>query len=555
VTRTARPALAPIAAGTTVVRRDSTSSNIGFGGGWSNAAIGLGGLADRESETVFLPGIPIPAFIVDALLQFNGMAKKIVEREAYDCTREGFTLGSDPVAEKLRKAAVASISGQSDEDNTDNSEDGVLNLVERARNTAKAYGGSAIVMLVDDGLDPRLPIDTTRIRKILGARVVTRWEISPMQYDRRPSSSRVGKPEIYQVTIGGVATIYVHHTRVIIFQGSPLPDHIMARQNGWGGSLYDLIWASLMRYQIVMKMLPMLARRQNQGVYKMAGLEAAVAGGFKGQIIDRFEGQQAGMGISGDIAIGENEEYDVLTRTITGMREIIEPLQMDVVANADGQPKLLVFGETPGGIKSGDNPEYIAWLDTCAGRQGSHYTGPVKRMCRLVALSHEGPTQGVVPNLDGFKWLPLYQPSQAEADASDLSRAQRRQLDMQGVVTVEEARTDPDVARLYPGLDPANAPASPGVEPEGEEPLDDVDESQPVVAADASKIPAGEPLIGIRRAARELGRSPGSIMRDAVANKYPIWRDGGRWKVAMSLVRGATQPHVFTAPALVPAAE
>lgn len=542
MTRTARP-LAPLAAGTTVVRRDS------WGGGWSNPAIGLGGVADRESETVFLPGIPIPQFIVDALLTFNGMAKKIVEREAYDCTREGFTLGSDPGAEKLRKAAVASISGHSDEDNTDNADDGILNLVARARTEAKAYGGAAIVVLVDDGLDPRLPIDPNAIRRILGARVVTRWEISPMQFDRRPSSPRVGKPEIYQVTIGGVATIYVHHTRVVIFQGSPLPDHIMARQNGWGGSLFDLIWASLMRYQIVMKMLPQLARRQNQGVYKMAGLEAGIAGGYKSAIVERLEGQQTSMGITGDIAIAEDETYEVLTRPITGMKDIIEPLQMDVVANADGQPKLLVFGETPGGIKSGDNPEYIAWLDSCAGWQGAHYSGPVKRLLRLVALSKEGPTQGVVPPMD-LKWLPLYQPSQQEADASDLSRAQRRQLDMQGVVTVNEVRTDPDVARLYPGFDPSNAPASPGVEPDAEQPLDDADESQPVVAADASKIPPGEPLVGIRRAARDLGRSPGSIMRDAVAGKYPIWRDAGRWKVAMSLVRDSTRPHAF--PALVP---
>lgn len=519
--------LAPLAAGT-VVRAD------GIGGRWMNTEMGLGGVAHRTARATFEQPYTLPTYVVDALIQYNGVARRMCAREPYDCTREGLTLGNDPDAMALLAHCL---------------EWGMLRHVRRGRTWARGYGGGGIVMLVDDGRKSYEPLDETNIRRVLGARVLNRWELTPTVLDLDRNSPRAGEPEVYQVTIGGVRTMYAHHTRVIKMQGFDLPDQVLVRQLGWGGSVFDLAWAELRNWQVTNDLLPEMASRMSQGVYKQRYLEGGVSRDLKQQIVERFEAIQAGMSVLGDISIDPQESYEILARPMSGIGEIGELLGVAFVAAGD-MPEVLVFGKSPGGLHaSALSPEVTAWYDNCSGQQPEHYTPPVKRILRIHALAHEGPTQGRVPDFSALKWNPLYQESQQEKDASALSNAQRRQVDItSGVISVEEARTDPTL-RVHYTLSLETAPASTAVEPlDGEEPLDDEAElaAGAAVSADASQIPVGESLVPVMHAARRLGYKSGApLVRMAVAGRFPIWRVNGRWKVAQSLVDAAMTPHVF----------
>lgn len=515
-----------------------------MGGGWVNLEMGLGGVANRVARTGFAPSIPVPQYVVDALLQYNGVGRRLAMREAYDCTREGFTLGTDADSEALLAGAL--------EWAPEDEGRGVLHYIARARSWSRAYGGAAIVLLVDDGRKDHEPLDLANIRSVYGARVLNRWEIVPTTWDMRPKSMRVGKPELYHVTIGGSVSMRVHHSRVIIFQGFDLPDQVKRRQNGWGGSIFDLAWSALRNWQVAQDMLPEMITRMTQGVFKSTTLEDGVSAGYKDQIVERFEAMQAGMSVMGDIMIADGEDYSVLSRPISGTGEIMESMERYLVANADGQPKVLIFGETAGGLNSANiGPEMTAWYDHCSGMQRSHYTPPLQRLLDVLARAQDGPTRGVVPNYK-IEWVPLYQESQAEIDKAELTRAQRRQIDVTaGVVSALEARTDPDIERLYRTSD-ETAPAVAGIEPEPDdsELLDDESESVPVVSADAGLIPEGEDLIGVRQAAKRLGyKSAAPVLRMAATNAFPAWRINGRWRVAWSLVESSVRPTAH-APAL-----
>lgn len=527
-------AAAPLAGGTTV-RTDSSTRADGIGGRWVNPAIGLGGIADPIARTIFTTPTAIPQTMVDALLQFDGLAHRLASREPYDCTREGFSLGPDPDAERLRVAAMKSITGRTPVDVDEPI--GVLDLVKRARTWARAYGGAAIVMMIDDGREAREPLDRTGIRSIDGARVLNRWEVSPIAWDQDPRSIRLGRPTMYNVTIGA-SPFTVHHSRVVIFQGVELPDQVMRRQNGWGGSVFDLAFASMVSFKVAQRLLPNMVRRMTQGVRKMDRLETGIAGGVKASMIERFEAQQAAMGVLGDIAIGAGDDYEILTRPISGIGEALEGIERGLVADCDGLPKLLLFADTPGGIRNGDSPEVVAWYDNCASRQPTHYSPPTMRLLELLALAHDGPTGGRVPAMD-LRWHPLYQPSPTEQASVDLSRAQRRQIDLtSGSVTSAEVATDPDLARHYTLA--SERPAVAGIEPEvdEDEQLDDEAESIPVVSADLASVPEDEQLISVVAAARRLGFSTAApLMRMGAAGMFPIFRVGGRWRVAWSHVR------------------
>jgi phage-related protein (TIGR01555 family) len=428
----------------------------GLGGRWQNSELGLGGLTNRVARTSFNPSVTLPSVIVDSLLQFSGVAYRLCAREPFDGTRAGLLL-TDEGTESAEQAALRKHAIKW----------GMLRYLRTARKWARAYGGGAIVLMIDDGLEPREPLDRTKIRRIRGARVLNRWELSPCELDMDRRSLRVGLPTVYQVTLGGVAVEYVHHTRVIIMQGFELPAQVMVRQLGWGGSVFDLAWATLRNWQVSMDLVPEMVTRMTQGVYKQKYLEQGASADLKSQIVQRFEAMQAGMGVMGDIAISPEEDYSILQRPSAGMKELGELLVQAFIADGD-MPRTIALGESPGGWHGSNSPEVTAWYDYVSAVQEDEYTPAVDAMLELHALAHEGPTRGVVPQFT-TTWNPLYQPTQAEKDASDLSKAQRRAADVGGaVITPDEARTDPDLKERYT-LE-VRSPATPGIEPDGATP-------------------------------------------------------------------------------------
>ena len=138
----------------------------------------------------------------------------------------------------------------------------------------------------------------------------------------------------------------------------------------------------------------------------------------------------------------------------------------------------------------------------------------------------------------------MWQESEADQESTNLTRAQRRQIDItSAVVSADEARQEGSLLEVYghnPKI-PAEVPEPDAVtDPNGGE-LDDEAELQPVVAADPNAIPAGEQLVGARVAAERLGVSAGSIHRMAARGQFPAWRVGSRWRYALSLVEAAAQ--------------
>lgn len=519
----ARPNLSPLNAGIRLDSRRSSSP----AGRWTNVKTGQGGPASRAPFTEYDRPSPLDRVTIDSLLQFNGIGRRLATREPDDATRAGLALGEGPAADAVLESMRML---------------GALGWLKRGRTWARAYGGAAIIPLVDDGRKAWEPIDYGGIKRICGARVLNRWEITPASYDTSGSGFRVGEVEMWNIQArrGTPGSMRVHHSRVIPLQGFDLPDDVMDRQNGWGGSVFDLAWAELRNYGASLDLLPEFVTLLTQAVYKQKGLAAGVAADKAEEIAARYETLQAGLSILNALALdAEGESYEVMTRPVTGLREVFEVMVQALVAAGD-MPRVILLGETPGGLHAGaDSPEVRAWYDHVAAQQDPIYTPPLMELLRLLMLSWEGPTGGQLLRLKPY-WNPLYQPTQEEIDKHDLARAQRRSVDAQGgYVSEMEIRQDPDLVEHYqidPDEDPgvkSAAQADPGLE------LDDAEELLPVQAADPSLIPPGETLISGRDAGRIFGCSPGTIRRMALANRFPAFRIGRQWRYARSLIERA----------------
>ena len=100
---------------------------------WHNPHSGLGGIHDRSSYTTFEGGSPMSQGSVDALLEFNAIARRVVWREPQDATREGYQLKGNYTPEQLAAIETAA-----------NAEDlKILDAVARGRAFARATGAAA----------------------------------------------------------------------------------------------------------------------------------------------------------------------------------------------------------------------------------------------------------------------------------------------------------------------------------------------------------------------------------------------------------------------------
>ena len=69
----------------------------------------------------------------------------------------------------------------------------------------------------------------------------------------------------------------------------------MVRQQGWGGSVFDLAWRSLRNWQVTLELLPEMASRWTQGASTQRHLPEGVGAGLASEIVGRMEAMRAGM--------------------------------------------------------------------------------------------------------------------------------------------------------------------------------------------------------------------------------------------------------------------
>lgn len=451
----------PLASGT---RADSLDREP-TGGRWVNYASGLGGPHDRAQADEYVEGVPVDRVLADALIQYNGVGRRVIAREPEDCTRQGYEL------KDMDPGLAQELEAMCDGDGAESL--GALRAIRESRMWARAFGGGAIIPLLDDAREPHEPIDWGGIRAVRGLLVVDRWELPVVDYGRDPREPRTfAKPRTYnlQPAYGGVS-YRIHADRVIRMGGAQLPRRIMLRRQGWDGSVFDLIYAQLRAYGSSHAYAAEALSLLTQGVLKSPSLDAALETADGPAIVqNRLEAMRLAMGLFGEMAISGQEDYQIHARPLTGLGDAIKAA-VDALVMVSDMPRAVLNGEMPGGLtRSSVSPELLIWYDHCASMQPEHYTPALRRILDLVLRSHEGPTGGRVPTGWSIEWNPLVQESEDQKAARRLTNAQARAADVATmVVSPAEVRAgDRELQELY-GLDPVDTklePAVPGIEPD-----------------------------------------------------------------------------------------
>jgi hypothetical protein len=190
-----------------------------------------------------------------------------------------------------------------------------------ARATAKAFGGAAWVLWVDDGRRSDQPIDWSNIRDVSWIRTLrggAQSLVTPMDVDRDPSSPRFGQPLRYNVSFPDGRPGVFHWHRVVIWQGEVTDEETLYSNQGWGESILDRVWITLRNFGAGHQYAGLALQKLSQGVFQSQYLGDALAAGRGDEARKRLEDVSLGMGATGEIGLGPNESYAIVGRPISG---------------------------------------------------------------------------------------------------------------------------------------------------------------------------------------------------------------------------------------------
>ena len=523
--------LAPLAGGTRarIARRD------GVGAGWVNGLSGQGSLRDTQMWTRHDPGLRLSSHDVRGLLRADAMAHRICYREPQDATRERPTITGSVRGVPLEADAEQQKAWASWLDDL-----GVWGALVQGRAGARAFGGAAWVLWVEDGRRSDQPIDWTNIRRVAWVKVLRGGShslIQPLEVERDPCSPRHGQPRLYNVSFPEGGAGVFHWQRVVIFQGEVTDAESLVENNGWGESVLDRVWAALRNFGAGHAYAALALQKLSQGVFQSEYLANALEAGFADDAARRLEDVSLGMGATGEIALGTNESYSIVGRPISGMDGVLKVFADALVAATD-MPEMVLMGKRPGGLSTASDGEFRGWYDFVSSQQPTHYTPPLLRLIQIGSRASMGPTGGVPVLEAGLDWPPLWQLTEAEKDASRLAKAQARSADLASrSVTEAEARTDPDLAEHYT-LGAAQVPDEAAMAEAGED----------IEIQDTNALDDGDTLLSLSEAGAMIGyRSPAAI-RAFASQHGALFRPGARYRVSKSRLQAGLSSSMVPAP-------
>lgn len=439
----------------------------------------------------------IPDQVLTSNYETNGLFSKIIDTPAEEAVKRGFTLNIENADEEQY------IKGKLDELDFDAK-------AATAIKWARLYGGSIIVMLIDDGGSLEEPLNWHKVRGIDELRVFERAIVQPAyttlysdygSYGGKRTSS-FGLPEFYNVSsVHGF--FKVHESRCLVFRNGVMPEQTMAPEyRFWGMPEYCRIKRELRETVTTHGNASKLLERSVQAIYKMKNLAQLLSTEEgESQALKRLQIIDAARGILNSIAIdSDGEEYAFQTFTLSGVKEVIDAT-CNMLSAITNIPQTILFGRSPAGMSAtgkSDLENYYNFIDKI------RVLMLKKNTTRLIdIIVRAGVRTGKLADEPDYKFefLPLWsmdEAEQAQVDsakaAAALTKAQTAQLyiDM-GALDPSEVREGLKKDGEY-SIEDLVDENSMDLEPPAEEGADVASEQglQPETAVEQGQADAGE---------------------------------------------------------------
>lgn len=360
-------------------------------------------------------GLVVPDYDLAEKYQYNGLFSKIVDRPAEEALKHGMEYNvGDPQLEEFLDDALDRLDW----------EDKATTAIRWAR----LFGGSIIVMLLDDGRGLEEPVNWADIHSVEELLVYERAVVQP-----DPDTYRTGKATYFDVssTYGGF--FRVHRSRCLVFKNGSLPEFGAPQQYFyWGLPEYIRIKRDL---SIVLKTHQNAANmieKSVQPVYKMMGLQDTLATeGGDTAVLKRLNVIDQARGMLNSIAVDmDGEDYAFQTFQLSGTQEILESTY-NLLSAVTCIPQTILFGRSPSGENATGESDLENYYNFVEGIQKRMLKKNIRTL--LKAVTQAGVYDGSIEDPGTIKptFKPLWSLSEAEQATVELTKAQRAQATAQ----------------------------------------------------------------------------------------------------------------------------
>lgn len=361
-------------------------------GSYANVFLAKNTINDRSSYNRHITARRLDYTELENIYQGDGLAKKIIDLPNEEMTRCGFEIEE---AEDIY-ADFESINA--------------MPLVTRALKWSDLFGGSLIVMIVNDGGLLEEPLNEDNVREVESLRTYDRWQVTRFRKYTDPSDKRYGRTEIYQInpTSGG-NPYQVHESRCIVIDGIDVPDRTREQNDGWGNPKLQHIYDQLVKANDAHYWANGLMERAQQAVHGIPGLTNILrAPGGEALVRQRVDLVDLSRSVNNTVVIDGEESYDILSSSFAGVPDIIDRLTLALCAVSD-IPEQLLFGKQTVGIGSNGQSSLESWYAKVAAWQTQRLLPVIDRLATLLLKA-----KGKYKEDYTITFKPLWMPSEKE---------------------------------------------------------------------------------------------------------------------------------------------
>lgn len=351
------------------------------------------GLSDKglSSSEYYQDMVTLDRATITSVYHSSWIFRRIIDKVAQDMWSAGITIEGDIPPEGLARVQKRLSRLKSD--------------CIWATQQARLYGGAASLIMVNDQAESlEEPLDLTKIKKGSAIQLWTTdrwWGLSTSTEKVTNYKSRdFNTPKYYEFCIDDInehkssnTNIRVHHSRVLRWVNRRSVRLINTLLQGWGISELEHIYQDLMLHENAKYATSSLLDKTLLEIVKVEGLRGVMQGlGLGSQAQEQeLATQMAGLNnfrMNSTVLLDKENDYTQFAANFSGVSDILTT-QEDFLAGAAEMPKVLLFGETKGGLTSDSPAEMEFYAQTILGKS-EEMLRPVLDKLLPVILACEG---------------------------------------------------------------------------------------------------------------------------------------------------------------------
>lgn len=407
--------------------------------GFAEAFLGNGARQYTLNNSFFNEG-PLLDYSILQKLWRNKLAQNISSLPAEEALKNGYYIEGDEEENKILQHLDTL---------------GTDAKLKEALTWARHFGRSCILMLIDDGRSVEEPVNFERA-SLRGLEVYDKQciveDFSGYLINDDPSDLNFSRPEWYQITppLSG-RTLFVHHSRLLLFDGELLPVYDRVAIGGGGMSVLDGIVKAIYRCDTAQSTGLNALERLSTSLLKFEGLGnmLATANGTT-EVQKRLNLVDWAKNILNTIAIDGKDEYQVFNIPLTGVPNLLDSFGLYVAALAR-IPFTKLFGRSPSGLNStGDGDMENYYSDVRGKEQQGRLKPQLEKLIKTVQLCKYGPTGGKELEDWTIKFNPLWIPTDKEVAETEKLKSDKNKADIEAIcMAVDKQLLDETEAREY----------------------------------------------------------------------------------------------------------